>query len=384
MTSTHATLTALAFSLLLSACGGSKGSSSATVAPDAAGSAPLSYQQLIDNAVSDDIPGIILRVESPDSLFVGSAGVADRHSGAPMQVDHQMPAGSAGKPMIALLTQQLATQGLLALDGTLADWLPASLVAQIPHGNDITLRQLLNHSSGIYNFTDNAAYQASAGDNPDKLKTDADYIDYGLNQPAYFPPGEGFHYSNTNYLLIGLILERVLGEHPAAALRQQLLTPLALDATYFAGVEKDRGEIIAGYQVIDGKRVNTRPYIENFAPSAAPVVSTVGDLALFLRAVVSGDAPLDPAALDAWLAPENFVRVNEGTDYGLGIGRFEVDGFTLYGHAGGYDGYSTENYYIAETQTSISAFMNCYDAVCQRTMSELMDKVIARELARQR
>ena len=211
-------------------------------------------------------------VESPEQRFLGSAGVENIASQNPMQVYHTMPTASAGKAMIGLLVAMLADEKLLNLDDTLDTWLSNDTLSQIPNSNEMTLRQLLNHTSGIYNYTENDDYFDFLIAEPSKAKTDADFLIFALNQPASFKPGEGREYSNTGYLLAGLIMDQILGEHHSVALRERILNPLGMNATYYIGMEKDRGDFISGYHQFDDHDTvyQTKSYLENVSEASSP------------------------------------------------------------------------------------------------------------------
>lgn len=114
----------------------------------------MDYQLTIDGLISNDIPGIILLVEKTESRFLGSVGVSNLDSQLPMQVGDIMPTASTGKKMIALFAIQWADEGLLNLDDTLDIWVDESLVLHIVNSEQITMRQLLNHTSGVFNYAD--------------------------------------------------------------------------------------------------------------------------------------------------------------------------------------------------------------------------------------
>jgi D-alanyl-D-alanine carboxypeptidase len=359
--------------LLLTACGGSSDPVKPKVVkiPEVIA---VDYQQVIDETVSDTIPGIVLLVESPENKFLGSAGIENTEDQNPMQVYHTMPTASAGKPMIGLLALMLADENLLDLDDTLDTWLPAELLSQIENSEEITLRQLLNHTSGIFNNTENVAYLELLITEPDRLKTDIDFVVFGLNQPAYFKPGEGKKYSNTGYQLAGLILDQVLGMHHSTALRERILEPLGMNATYYRGIEKDQGDFISGYHKFsdDETIYNTKAYQENVATASSPVVSSVEDMARFLKNAI---------------ADQSFIHDDIRADF---IGEKQLNGIigidivsdnTIYGHSGKIRGYHTQNVYIAEKDLSITAFINCStDPVCENTMDNLIQKVLINEL----
>ena len=141
--------------------------------------------------------GIILLVTTPEREFIGSAGVSDIENQTPMQTSDTFHIASTGKVFIGLLAAQLHEDGLLNLDHTLNTWLPNDLLVQIQYSDQITLRQLLNHSSGIFNYSDEESWKEDALANPKLERGNSDLTQYALNKPAYFLPGEGMHYSNT-------------------------------------------------------------------------------------------------------------------------------------------------------------------------------------------
>ena len=234
---------ACAFGLV--ACGGGSSSGNSTAPTPPPPIVSVDYQQMLDAFVSDEVPGVILHIDTPAEDFLGSAGLADKETNIAMRTDHQMPTGSAGKKATALLVAMLHQDGLLNIDATLDTWLDPSLLSRIANSQDMTLRQLLNHTAGVHNYlaeNTNPQWFAALLADPQSIKTDSFALQFSLDQPAYFPPGQGFQYSNTGYLLAGLILDKVLGEHHAQAMRQRILEPLGLNHTFYTGVEKDRGK----------------------------------------------------------------------------------------------------------------------------------------------
>lgn len=369
----------VAFSL--SGCGSSSSSTEPPPPPPPV-SDSVNYQEMIDDLVSDEIPGVVLLVETPEERFLGSAGLADIDTVESMQTYHQMPTASAGKPMIALLATILHTEGFLNLDDTLASWLPAEMVALIPNGDQITLRQMLNHTSGIFNHLEETDFFEAVVNDPSILRTDIDIIPFGLNKPAYFSPGEGYEYSNTGYVLAGIILDEVLTTHHSTELRNRIFTPLGMTNTYYKGIEKDLGDFVSGYDDLgNGVLENVKTFQENMARANAPVVSTVEDLALFLKSLIADESFVSQQVRDTMFSESNLIDVNGEYYYGLGIHKLSRENKTLYFHNGGEPGYFTTNIYISETQTSITAFINCSVLPsCEVALDNLTQTVLQNEL----
>jgi D-alanyl-D-alanine carboxypeptidase len=343
------------------------------------------YQPLLDEMVNDKVPGVILLVETPEEKFLSSAGFANQESQTLMQPYHQMPTGSSGKPMTALLATMLHHEGILNLDNTLDFWLEEALVSQIENGTQITLRQLLSHTSGVYDYLDETAldYFEAVLDDPETLKTDEFALQFALNQPAYFLPGQGFQYSNTGYLLAGLILDQVLGQHHSTEFRNRILMPLALTDTYYAGLEKERGDIISGYyEDEDFDWIDTKFFQQNIGVADAPVVSTVENLALFLKSFVTDDTFTSQTIKDTLFSDENLIAIGEDVEYGMGIFvEKEIAGNnTMYHHGGLEPGYSVHNIYIKEIDLSVTAFVNCGSELCEEAIDTLVQTVLNSEL----
>ena len=368
------TLLCSSVALLLTACGGSS-KSEETIKTDPDPVITIDYQKVINETVSDIIPGIVLLVESPENKFLGSAGVENTTSQNPMQVYHTMPTASTGKPMIGLLSAILADKNLLKLDDTLDTWLTDDILNQIANSAEITLRQLLTHTSGIYDSGENDGIIEVLLTEPEKLKTDIDFLPLGLNQPATFKPGQGYAYSNTGYLLTGLILDKVLGMHHSVALREHILEPLGMESTYYRGIEKNNGDFISGYHKFDDveETFDSKLYLENVARASDPVVSSVEDMALFIKSAVVDQSFINNNIRDSFLSSKG--------GYPLGVGIQRSGGYTMYSHAGLNYGYHTQNIYIKEKDLSITAFINCStQPICENAMDSLIEKILDNEL----
>lgn len=370
--------------ILLTGCGGS---SDKVEPPPPPVVAVVDYQNIIDEIVSDDIPGIIMLVESPEAKFIGSAGFSDVETSQTMQISDVMPTASSGKKMIALLALQLADEGALNLDDTIDTWLDADVLSQIENSAQITLRQLLNHTSGIFNFVDvndGDTYTELLLSEPDVLKTDIDFIALAYNQPAYFMPGEGYAYSNTGYALAGLILDKVLGEHHSTELRNRYFDPLGMTSTFYRGIEASQGDFTSGYVTTDeGDIINAKPFLINTAQASAPVVSSVEDMAIFLKMLITDDAFVNDDVRNNMFGETNLITQPSGDKTGLGIDVVEIQGNTVYAHAGLTFGYMVQSAYIEDKETSITIFLNCGSGgedPCSLGLDSLIQEVLAEEL----
>lgn len=212
---------------------------------------------------------------------------------------------------------------------------------------------------------------------PESLKTDSFALDFALNKPAYFEPGEGFRYSNTHYLLAGLIMDSVLGEHHSVAMRNRIFIPLGLNHTYYNGLEKELGSTISGYVVFDEDLEDSKVIYENIGVADAPLVSSVQDMNSLLNAILTDDSIIGDDVRELLIGEDSMVEINSNDSYGLGLFKEEGNGRTAYHHGGDEPGYKTENYYLVNEETTISMFVNCngYEA-CINESQQLMQSVV--------
>lgn len=335
------------------------------------------YQAMLDNLISKHIPGVVLLVESKYSRFLGSAGFKDLARMQPMTTDIVIPNGSAGKKLTALLVVLLAEDGLVDLDAPISKYLDEELLSQIQYSDRMTLRRLLNHTSGIFEYNDVGEYEFFKAQyaQRNKVTTDIFPLSFALNQPADFEPGEGYSYSNTGYTLAGVILERVLKEHPSKAIRKRIIEPLKMTSSYSKGVEKHQPELASGFFINDEDPlfptplnvwIDTKDIIGTTATSDAPLASDVNDMAKLLRSIVHKNKVVSENVRVQMIGEKYLVkswgpRFYDASDfnYGLGIWVEEINGKKFYHHGGTEFGYFTQNIYIPDGDVSITAFANC-------------------------
>jgi D-alanyl-D-alanine carboxypeptidase len=296
--------------------------------------------QLLRDAVAGGFPGIALHVERAGRpIYSGAAGVASIERQTPLKSADRQRIYSITKTFTAIVTLQLVDEGVLSLSDTVTKWLDDPAVARIPNVDRITLRQLLNHTSGIYDFADDtdSPFWADAflGPNADwtKVWTPQELLAYadGAKHAPYFAPGEGYAYSNTNYILIGLIVEQVTGHTFGTELRSRILKPLALGDTFFAeGAAMPDGTVDA-YQLVDGQLVSLSATNLSWAWTFGGIVSTTTDLARFARAVYGGEL-LSPASFKEMFA--FFPAKHAGYYEGIGVYQIDTPNGQLYGADG--------------------------------------------------
>lgn len=307
---------------------------------------------------SDAASAVLARVTDGDADQTASAGVSQLGKEKPADPGGHFRIGSVTKTFVATIIAQLADERVLAFDDPVDDHLPSV----VPGGDAITIRQLLNHTSGLYDYMHDEGYSTNRwrGENRFDHYDPAQLLDVAFGHEPYFAPGEGWHYSNTNYIVLGLLIEAVTGGSYPDNVERRILKPLKLNETSVPG---DRARLprpyAHGYTTVDGDTdVDASAMNPSLDWAAGDMVSTTADLDRFFDALLGSE-----------LTSENTLdQMREAVDtgtvfgYGLGLQRFELPcGVSVEGHSGqllGYTTYSTRD--ASDRQLTLS--YNAYKA----------------------
>jgi D-alanyl-D-alanine carboxypeptidase len=284
-------------------------------------------------------PGAILHVRSPKlGRWTGVAGLGRVAPKVPMRPGDRFRAGSIMKPFVSVVVLQLVEQGRLSLDSRLPEVLPADVVGRFPTAPDITIRMLLSHRSGIPEW-DLPEQDEYAARHPAHVWTIAEILDLAAAKPPVFAPGTAYSYSNTEYNLLGLVIDRVTGRSWRHEITRRVVRPLRLTHTALPapGDLSIKGAHAHGYFELDGRMVDVTRLDPSIAGAAggSALVTTVQDLARFWDALLKGLPFRHRATLKEMLtfAPTP-GEVTSG--YGLGVEQYTIPGgIELIGHLGG-------------------------------------------------
>lgn len=318
-------------------------------------------QAEMDGLTADgSLPGMIVWIDAPAYRFEGASGFADVMDDTPMPPEGAFRIGSITKMFTATVIVKLAEEGVLNLDDPLALWLP-DVAEQLPNGDQITLRHLLTHTSGLFNVVEHEAYWADlftemivdeetgAASLPcvqrDPHDTLARYV-YGKD--ALFEPGAQWYYSNTNYTLLGMVIEKATGMPLAEAYRTRIYEPLGMTSTFLDCYEDPLTDVVHGYTGVGADMTDITELHESIGWSAGGLVSTAPDLIAFARGLFGGALFDDPASLVAMTTPA------PGSSYGLGIALQE----DYMGHAGYIAGFRSLLDYAPEFDTVVVMLYN--------------------------
>lgn len=234
---------------------------------------PDTIQGQLDQAIDHGLDGIIVYIDKsgePPALY--AAGWHDREKKIPANPNALFKIASISKLYDAVALTKLVNKGHLSLDKTLADYLP-ELLGKIENAEQITLRMMVQHRSGIPNFTDTPNYWAAP---PQSYQENLELI---LGMPANFEPGDGYEYCNTNYLLLNKIMDNALGYENFQFIREEILTPLKLNNTFSSLSEVNLNDVMSGYHV---------GHPHDLKADEHGMVASAEDVGVFLRALNDG------------------------------------------------------------------------------------------------
>jgi D-alanyl-D-alanine carboxypeptidase len=301
---------------------------------------PAVLQEQLDGVVEAGTVGVVGLVRTGGRTWQGASGLGDLGAERPARAGDRFRVGSVTKSFVATLVLQLVGEGRLRLDDTLERRLPGL----VPGGEQITVRELLNHTSGLYDYSDDLP-------EPPRRFRPQELVAIAAGHKPLFAPGTRFSYSNTNYILAGLVVERVTGWRLTDQLEQRILKPLGLDDTELPTTQRALGGPHArGYappdkdwQVGDdpARLVDVTEMDTSWAWAAGAMVSTTADLARFYQALLGGQL-LPPELLTQMRTTVDASPLGHGTRYGLGLEVLRLGcGVELWGHGGSLEGYRT-------------------------------------------
>lgn len=311
-------------------------------------------------------PGANAAVSLPDGTVIPLAvGEADTVKHLAMTPAAVMLQGSVGKTYFAALAMQLMGEGKLDLETQVSTYLGhIPWYGRIPNADGITVKHLMTHTSGVMRYEFKPAFTTDLSAQPDKHWEPAELLAYVLDEEASFAPGEGWEYSDTNFILLGMIMEEITGEKCYDLIRERLLAPLSLEETLPSSSRVIPG-LIQGYAgpqnpfggrdevVLPDGRFVINP---QFEWAGGGFASTATDLAKWARALYTGeafDADLLPIMLDGVPA-----LLGQGSRYGLGVILRDTPAGPSQGHSGFFPGYLTEMAYFPDLDVAVSVQVN--------------------------
>jgi len=289
-------------------------------------------QRTLDRVVAAGVPGAVALVRAGGRTTRLTAGYGALRSKRPMRAGDRFRVGSITKSFVATVVLQLVAEHSLTLEDPVARWLPGL----VPDGERITVRQLLNHTSGLFAFGADRDFVTQASRDPLRVWAPREIIAIATAHPPMFAPGAGWSYSDTNYFVLGLIIERVTGRPLAAEIERRILAPLRLRATTLPAGPDIGGPHAHGYFLRPLQDVTVGSPSVQWAAGA--LVSDADDVARFFRALLGGRL-VRPDLLALMQTTVAAPQLGPGTGYGLGLLRVREPCGALWGHTGASPGY---------------------------------------------
>lgn len=310
-------------------------------------------------------PGATVGVVMPDGESFGLAvGYSDRDSKTPMKPADRMPAGSTGKTFAAAMAMQLIKDGKISLDDKIEKYLGKEpWFTRLPNAKDITVRQLMNHTSGLVRYEFKKEFTDYLTANPYKVWTPEDRLAYLFDEKPPFAAGAGWDYSDTNYIVLGMIMERVTGKKFYDEAQKRFVKKFKLSGTIPQDGPELKG-VVQGHagpgnpfggkdKMIENGKFIVNPQLEWTGGGWA---STGEDLARWAKLMYEGrafDASMLPAMLDGVPA-----KLGRDTKYGLGVIIRPTPAGTSYGHSGFFPGYMTDMMYFPDKRIAVAVQVN--------------------------
>ncbi len=336
-------------------------------------------------------PGVVVGVQTPEGRWVKALGIANERLMKPMRPTVHHRIGSVTKTFIGTLLMQLVGDRKLSLADTIDQY-----VEGVPNGDTMTLRDVADMRSGVASYTANASFTNALYSNPEQRWRPSQLLEFGLADSPVFPPGTAFNYSDSNYTLLGLAIQRADGRPLRAVLRERIIRPLSLAETSWPGGSialpkpHARGYTLQGQASGDpGDATNWNP---SYAWAAGEMISTVGDLLVYGRALGTGEGLLAPVQQKQRLAAFEDAVPTGIPELAYGIGLVRDHGWL--GHTGQVPGFTTAVYHHPGIDTTVVVEANSdilsgscagqetladhpFDGACALTADRIMGAVAA-------
>ncbi|MBV8345553.1 MAG: beta-lactamase family protein, partial [Candidatus Eremiobacteraeota bacterium] len=351
--------TALSAALLFGEAGAASAQPSEPAFPAAAVTAAVTAILAAQKAPSATVEV----VQNGTVTYVHAFGVRDVGTNAPADIGTHYEIGSMTKQFTAAAILQLQEAGKVHIDDPVSTYLPNA-----PHAREITVRQLLTQRSGLFNYTDVPQFE-------DKIRTPGSYAKIVAlvgSKPLHFTPGSRWEYSNTNYILLGRIIELVSGQRYNDYIREHEFEPAGMTQTTTIAHEAKTPDMARGY-TLDHGQVTPSLLLDDAWPwSAGNIVSTVGDYEKWMDALTSGKI-VTPADFEEMTTATAANRIDTNSAYGFGFIIDQTDGQPNIWHNGGTNGFYTDGAYFPRQETRIAVFTNLDTAFPEAIVAKIFE-----------
>ena len=311
-------------------------------------------------------PGTMVAIRTPDGeSWLQSAGMADIPNDVPLEDCHKMMIGSISKVFTAVMIFQLQDQGLLRIEDPLSKWIDPSITNQLENANEVSLQQMLNHTSGLADYN-NTQFNLDVTNKPTLKLSQEEKLEYAYGESATHTPGTAYSYSNTNFVLLGMVAEAATGKNQAEILRQNIFNPLGMSSADYGTVEEPlpTGVVRPYVSVREGTFFDSKHLDAADANTGDGGVATnMQDLRTFAEGLFNGkllsESSFTQMTQTLYEKPEeehDYFYTNEFS--GLGIDLYKTPYGDAYGHTGGIFGFNAYLMYFPESNASLCIAYN--------------------------
>lgn len=306
-------------------------------------------EDIVSEYISADDPALAIQISTPDGTWAFATGMATEDRSA--VVADRFRIGSMSKTFVAVVTLMLAEDGVLSLDDLASDWLPADITANIANADQVNIYHLLSMRSGIDDYLGTDEFWNAVEDDPTFTWTPQTILPYAYDLDPLFAPDEAFAYSNTNYIMLQIILEEASGMPLHSLIRERILDPLGMENTYTQVSEDLAGGFVNGYVDYDedGTLDNVSDINDGAGLADGGLISNVADMTIFYQALLQEQTLLNEDSMEALL---DFQPDDDG-GYSLGLGEWNVDEVVGWGHSGGVLGFLSVGAYLPDEEITI-------------------------------
>ena len=326
----------------------------------------LQFQAALDK-VARNVPGTMVSLRTPDgNTWTQSAGMADIANGVPLESCHKMMIGSISKVFTAVMIFQLQDQGLLSIEDPLSKWISAEIIKELENADQVSLRQLLNHTSGLADYN-STQFNLDATNKPFMKLSQEEKLEYAYGESATHAPGTAYSYSNTNFVLLGMVAEAATGKSQATILQEGIFNPLGLTSAAYGSVEEPLPTGVVRPYV----SVRSGTYFDSKHLEVADANTGDGGIALHMQDLRTFAEGLFSGAL---LSEEAFTQMTQSItekpddeeDYddsikessGLGIDVYQMPYGEAFGHTGGIFGFNAYLLHFPNDQATLAIAYN--------------------------
>ncbi|MFK7971802.1 MAG: serine hydrolase domain-containing protein [Bacteroidia bacterium] len=337
----------------------------------------LELQAALEKQIERGFPGATMLVKSPEGLFMGAAGKADIGLDVDMEICHKHLVASISKVYTATVTYALVDQGLLDLDKTAADYLDQKWMSRLANADIATLKHLLGHRSGIPDYLETAKFDLDMINDPYSDWDQEDQIAYAFDVDAYFAPDAEYYYSNTNFVLLGMVAEKVSGKPLGQLYREYIFSKLDLKNSYYdaenpipPGTVKGYIDLFTNGNVIDNESI----YQNELHNGDGGIATNTQDMMLFFEGLRSGKllSEASYAQMTDWFPLDDW---GDQIKNGYGLEYYDTPLGEAYGHTGGIYGFISIMLYIPERDMTFIIYLNAMAGTLAGAASDIIDEM---------